>query len=392
MKINMTAKQKLTLFYFLAIIPFVPIDYVTFLFPLWPKITEVGRILLLVFFVGCMVKARKKPSLPLAVAIVYFLGCFVSTFLADIKYSTLVGGGLYLFGMTLLIEDGVSRDVDAMIDGMLLFFEILIYANLLYYLLHSAGYLVHAGYRYDSLFGNRNTVIRQVFPGIVLGATRAFRTKEKITLRFACMFLSLIFYLLRVRAMTATMGMLVFASAIVWYSFRKKSGIFKYEYFAVLSGWISIQFAVLRRFAFAQGFITKILRKNMMLSGRIRIWRRMPKVISARSFFGYGQLRYNRVPGLIRGADPHNVLLGTLFYGGIFGLVILILMLIIFGRKIYIDRKQGRRLLFIFEAGLCATFVMWCFEPYTAINNFYKAYILLVMAYYCKEFEKGRTL
>jgi len=377
--------KKNSISYFLMIIPFIPIAYLTYLTSIFATIFSYARVVVIVILLVRLFLIRRKFTVTLGLALLYFVAGFFSTFIAGQSYYTLLYDSSYLLGLTLLVEDGVFFDADAFVDGCLIWFEILIYANLLYFILQPNGYQENF-----YLFGNYNSTIRYIFPGFILGAIHAFRLKNRITLRFCCMFLAFLYFLIRVGSMTSIFGMLIFIIAILFYMWRKKSGLFKFEFFIVLSLALTYFFAILGRFNIFENIITNIFRRSMTLSGRTVIWSRTILEISKRPIWGYGELNIDETRGLLNGAtDPHNMYLGTLFYGGIIGIVVLSIILLVILRQIRSCRKYSTQIAMIFDAGFCAYFLMWNFESFSNVDEFYKIFLFFVMAYYCVNFAKG---
>ncbi len=385
--------KKNSIIYFFMIIPFVPISYLFNLIPYFSTIYLVARIFVILILLFRLFTTRRKFTVPLGLTILFIIVSFFSTLMAGVSEYTLLYYSIYLLGLTLLIEDGVYFDVDAFINGCMLWFEILIYANLLYFFINPDGYiLVDQPDRTSTyyLMGNYNATVRSVFPGVILSTIHAFKIKNRITLRFCCMFLALLFFIIRVGSMTSLFGLLIYAIALLFYMWRKKSGIFKFEYFIIISVALTYIFAISGRFHIFENIITQILGRNMTLTGRTTIWARTLLEIAKRPIWGHGQLNEEATRALLGGAlDPHNVYLGSLFYGGIIGLAVLVIILLVILRKIRRGRKDCPQMAMIFDAGCCAYFIMWNFEPFAHISDFYHIFMFFIMAFYCINFANG---
>jgi len=212
LKIKINTKA---LFYFLLLLPFFPVEYIVYCFPFIGRLCTYTRILV---FVILMLRffVRRKISVPLIFAGIIIISSLISAFMADISIYTSLYNSVYLLGITLLVEDGVKNDIESFIEGSLFLFEILTYANLIFYIFNPEGYITG-----HYLLGNKNTVVRKILPGIVLGALHAYKIKSRITLRFSIMIFSLLFFLMCSGAITGTLGALIFVIVLL-YSMLKK--------------------------------------------------------------------------------------------------------------------------------------------------------------------------
>ncbi len=392
------SKNKNKIFYFCSFIPFTLIDFIQDNISIWSTLCACLRLAIIFALLLKSFKIRNRLSTPDFFVLLYLVLGFFSACIYSIRikldvavwFKNVYYGvyyATYLVGITLILEEGIRSDIDSLVGGALLWFEVLIYANLIFYLIHPLGYANIGKTNASYFLGNYNTTIRKVFPGLVFGALYAFKSKRRLTVRYACMYLALFYFLFNVRAAVALVGLVIFGLGIIFFSLRGTSGVFRFEYFILLSVVITIVFVAFGQLEVLSGFITEVLGKGESLASRSRIWARAIELIQEQPVFGYGFVSIQYTKGIMRDAvDPHNIYLGILYYGGIIGMVLLAVILYVVNRRIRSFRGKNSVAAAVFDVAFCAYFFIWNFEPTAGITEIYKIFAIMVMAYYCGEF------
>lgn len=141
--------------------------------------------------------------------------------------------------------------------------------------------------------------------------------------------------------------------------------------------------------AFVRWFVVDLLKKNMTLSMRTKVWKISMEYFLGSPILGYGN-NIKKKMQLLGVAYGHNIYLDILIQTGILGLIIFSIVLLMF---LYIyNSKKKKGITGITDYMLaCFAFAMifvWQFESYNNYYGFPLFFILLVM----KDFGEGKTL
>lgn len=387
LKINRKETKKV-FFWIIMLIPFVPIQYLNTTFPFIKSVYAYGRMAVIFLMTYMIAVVLKRISIPIIMSILIIIAAFISSYLRGVDLYSVFGYSLYLLGFTMVVDCGISKDRTEFLKSMLVYYGAMIVLNYLFTLKFPNGYVYDYGDMY--MFGNHNTTVRKLMPGLYAGLLYSFYRHRRLRWWFYLLYFLLILFCIHVWSATSIGGMIVLGAAIFYFTITNKQGIFQYKYFFVGSVVITMIFAVLQnfqQFKAVEFIITNILNKDPTLSTRTIVWSNTIKLIAESPILGYGQADTEVNRKLLGAASAHNVFLDELYFGGIVGLVLLFAVVIIVGKAI--QREKDRKLnvvIVITEAIFCSYFIMWNFEPFADLNSFYVIYGMFTMAYYCGKF------
>ena len=376
------------LFWIFLLFPFIPINYLTSTYSICGTIYTFLRCLVVFVLVFRLIVHHRRLSFPLIHACIFIGVAFISSYIGKVDLHRVFSYAILFIGFILIIEDGIRTDIVNLIRAMSIFFRILIVANFIFICLFPNGFSIEYGVQYY-MFGNYNTTIRKVMPGLIASLIYSFYKKGKISVWFYIIYGLMLAFSLYVGSATTIVGLFIFLIPILLYLYTGKQGIFKYHYFFCGSIVITVVFAILQNFStfrFLEVFITQILKKDMTLSSRTTVWANALSLIKENWFWGYGQVDTDINRQLLGAATAHNVFLDMLYYSGIVGLILLVVLVIVVGKKLSRARRNCNITVVIFDAVFCSYFLMWNFEPFADLNSIYVIYGMFIMAYYCDKF------
>lgn len=378
-------KLRKTLFWMLMLVPFAPVQYLNSVFPIINSLYAYGRIIVILLMVFFIVYSQKCIHVPVILALILCGASFVSSYLGGIDLSRVLSYAIFLIGFTLVIDCGINLNPGVFLKSAALFYGLLIVLNFIFMQIYPDGYTEEYGALY--LFGNYNTTIRKLMPGMYGGLLYSFYKKGRIKWWYYILYLLLMAFCIHVWSATAIVGLVVLLIAVTFFMATARQGVFQYKYFFIGSFALTMIFAVLQnfqKFRIIELFITNILKKDMTLSTRTSVWERTISAISEKPIWGYGQVDTVINRARLGAASAHNIFLDELYFGGIIGLIILLLIVVVVGKKIHNEKKStGNVAVAVTEAIFCSYFIMWSFEPFGDLNSFYIMYGMFTMAYYC---------
>ena len=105
---------------------------------------------------------------------------------------------------------------------------------------------------------------------------------------------------------------------------------------------IFILVVLMQNLYFFSSFLQTVLRREVTLSGRTRLWSRAFSVFLQEPVWGVGQGQGNEIFGF---ATTHNRYMNTLFTGGIVGIVLFAILLILICKKLNNTKENVTRIL-----------------------------------------------
>lgn len=180
------------------------------------------------------------------------------------------------------------------------------------------------------LYGNVNTVIRRITPGICCSMIISYNNNKKFSIP-TLIFMGGIIYSAIAIYFTAT-AIVSIAVIVLWISFNKFTKESSYRKYSIAIIFIIIFefFIVLTSNAkWLMTFITTFFNKTITFSGRTFLWSRTYELILQKPILGYGLKDSEELILLIgNGSGSHNYYLDLLFRSGLIGLLSVIILIV----------------------------------------------------------------
>ena len=210
-----------------------------------------------------------------------------------------------------------------------LILNIIYYALSILFMLTRRDFYIKYGFNY--LIGNKFALsylgLNILFLYSFLYINKGEKSKKNIIIIFIIFLISL-YVSITSECTTALLGNIIF---IILYLKRIESLTKPRNILIVLliSCCILILFSsILLNISFIQDFIVNVLKKDLSLTGRVDIYRDVLPIINSKIFIGYGYGNsYEILDNLIGAPNTQNALLEWVFYSGILGTLLLILMI-----------------------------------------------------------------
>lgn len=232
----------------------------------------------------------------------------------------------------LLLVDVIDNNIKIIsfihvIRDLTLFFFII---NLLMIILYPTGI---PSITYDPqfpnyLYGNVNSTIKHILPGMCCSSLLDFRKNKKVSL-YTFIFIFGIFYqaLFIYFTATAVLNCLFILFWIHTFCLSNKYNIKKVYLISIILIFI-IEIMLVSRLE-VLSLISNIFGKDFTFSGRAYLWDNVMNLITKKLFIGYGVIDESLVVYLIGNFyGSHNYFLDVLFQRGIIGLILLIIIMI----------------------------------------------------------------
>ena len=377
---------KSTFFWIIILIPFIPINYITTTYPITTTLYAGARYGVIIILLCRSIYKKRKLSKPIWMCIFFIIATSISSCLGGIDTYRVFSYCVIFFGMALIIDDGMRKDCIAFIRAMTILFSGLIILNFIFMIIFPNGYMIAHGVKMY-LFGSYNTTLRKLMPGIYATVLYSFYKKNRICWWFIFDYALLMIFCVHVWSATSIVGLIIFIIPILIYIVFGTQLFFRYDIFFAVSILLTFIFAVLQNFKsfkLIQFVIVDILNKDMTLSSRTTVWSNTIRYIKDSPIWGYGQIDSEINRKLLGAAAAHNIFLDELYYGGIVGLILLIILVFLVGKVLNDERKKISIISVISDALFCSYFIMWNFEPFADLNSFYMMFAMFTMTYYCK--------
>lgn len=232
----------------------------------------------------------------------------------------------------LLLVDVIDNNIKIIsfihvIRDLTLFFFII---NLLMIILYPTGI---PSITYDPqfpnyLYGNVNSTIKHILPGMCCSSLLDFRKNKKVSL-YTFIFIFGIFYqaLFIYFTATAVLNCLFILFWIHTFCLSNKYNIKKVYLISIILIFI-IEIMLVSRLE-VLSLISNIFGKDFTFSGRAYLWDNVMNLITKKLFIGYGVIDESLVVYLIGNFyGSHNYFLDVLFQRGIIGLILLIIIMV----------------------------------------------------------------
>lgn len=365
---------------FFLILPHIEPICVRSLWPTIDTVFDVGRLLSALLVLYLYVLKKKLPSMP-----VWFLGAlqiwlqFVTYLRAQVTIVHAFTGVATYLAVALLI-DFFSSNTKALLSGLMLNMEIMIYPNLVSVLLYyPTGFYQSESNVPNYFLGGRNSFMTYVLPTIVIALLYFALTGKK--LRPLLLIAAGVVSISIVWSATSICGLLTFSAVLLLCKTSAKKVITYWTIFIstlVIDLLISV-FRLMDRILLLADFIESFLRKEITLTGRTAIWDSFYQRFLDSPWIGYG-VGAEAVVG--SGLGAHNQWFHFLLAGGVIGLVLFLMFNFSTAKKLI--QNGNYRCATLFYAFFASAYIIFIAEVYLGAPWMY---IPLMLAYHVDKFE-----
>lgn len=222
------------------------------------------------------------------------------------------------------------------------------------------------------LYGNMNSTIKYIFPGLGCSLIIDYLERKKISIHTVIFFVGMFYFNINVYFMaTAAIAMLFI---IMWLLFRKLINRNpKLVFIILLCVIFLIQVTVVMQFGnqFLGNFIADIFGKSITFSGRSFLWTNCIFSIVKKPLLGHGLVPESLLHALVgNSAGAHNYYLDIVFQRGIVGLSIFIFFILYILKKM--EWKTPLRMDTYILLGICSAYlIMFLSEPFYNTEKFH---------------------
>ncbi len=308
---------------FLTLAPFCEPTYFANCLPVIHDLYMVLEFLVLVYVAYKLIRDRKMTR---AVIVLFLFQLYLVTVTVILggRATYALNSLLVATGAFLVVETFYEKDEKSFLAGGIALYLIIAIASLLSIFLFPDGlYRANNGiYGAYYLYGHKNDVLFNLFPGLVFAMVYAIKEKTPGSCWLATLFTAVVFAnVLVLNSVTSSLAcFILYALFLVARKGKLKrlSGValvvlVVFVFTLILTGGVQFLF----------GGIFDALNRDLTFSSRTFIWERAISAISSNPIFGYGveetAITKMRFGGF---TTPHNFALAELFYGGIVGVLL----------------------------------------------------------------------
>ena len=270
--------------------------------------------------------------------------CIQQTFVFGVTLFN--GGNIYTcavlaFSITsvVLLYDGMRYDREVFLSSQLFCVELVIYINLITELLFPGGlYVEDVGFdRVTALnwfLGYYNQHSKFFIPALMF----AWLYKETTGEKLRTYFLTCGIFISALLVWSGGVLMTLFGMAFAYVLLKNRTSLFHYYSYWSIHIFFFFFIVVLKIQNVFQWLIDGVLGKWKSLLVRMDLWDRTLKLISEAPLFGHGRFDPSTrelESGLTWARHAHNLLLETLYQGGLVNLVFWVVIVIVAGKKLY---------------------------------------------------------
>lgn len=301
------------------------------------------------FSVGFILLHIKKIRFNLVMVVIILLetALWISTLRAGTPLGSVSKQVISVTAFIFIIDIMLKEDAKRCIRVLYIIMELLIYTNVVSMLLFPNGLyhpLAVAGTKKYYFLGHQNAMGLYSTIAIVLGEFR-LQVDEDENYKFRrLIFLEAvsIFYVIRVWSVTSLLSVTCIIIINFYNRISKKGWRVSLALSLVLNVLIFILVVLMQNLYFFSSFLQTVLRREVTLSGRTRLWSRAFSVFLQEPVWGVGQGQGNEIFGF---ATTHNRYMNTLFTGGIVGIVLFAILLILICKKLNNTKENVTRIL-----------------------------------------------
>ena len=306
--------------------------------------------------------------------IVFYTILLISTIInsGQLKTAYLAHSVIGIGACSLILYGFNKYKVENVLKALIISLEIYVTINLISVFLYPDGLYVLRSFSGDTtnpgyILGHRNNSIEYCIPLVGFNILLELYQNKKYTINhFYCLFISIITVVLT-WSVNAILCML-FITVMDLYIVKKKKTIIGVKNLYLGSACLSILIIVYNVQSYFSDFLLSFFHRSITFSSRTRIWSKSLTAILNNYWFGYGieedVVKYQRIG---HPNSCHNYFLDYLYYGGIFLLVdVTIMILSIVKRFNKIDSIIKSRIAVVYGG----YFILWIATPIHRNNLF----------------------
>lgn len=355
-------------------------SYINTLLDQYPILDYSQTLTSIVLMVLIIIRHKFRFTVPLFWLILQSSVLIISTKINNGELSTVLKNSMLLILLCLTL-DVIIRDKGQLyalltvVRNLMLLFLVI---DIIYTLIMPDGIPdITFGVTPYFLYGNMNTTIKYIFPGLCCSFILDHLKNKRIsfyTLAFLFGFLFLCFHI----HFMAT-GVIGIFFVFFWMLFQKEiSKHPKIIFFMIILMVLVVETQVI--FKAGEGsfanFISSALGKDLSFSGRAPLWMRTMTAIQNKPMLGYGLRQPDYVQTVVGlKAGSHNYYLDIMFQAGVIGLLVFLSIIVYIFRKIKKDLNIYEYILLGF---LCAYLIMFLSEPFYSTEKFHMPIIYLL--------------
>lgn len=371
--------NKLTLYSILVFLPFLEPSY----FVRNSIIHKVFLILRLISYMMVIYKVstnyrKKKPSFAILLIFLLFFQLLVSTYINGVNTISAFQYMIKMIPCIVYVDSFDKGRIKYVIKALVIILSIYIYINFITVILFPSGLYVGDKVKETYYFlGHNNSAIKFLLPAIIFRGLYEYLEYNRITCKTYIIAIISILTVIITWSNTAMIGIGIMVLYIFILRKIKINYILKVLFFLPI-----VLFLILvlqNQLQWLSYIIVDLFGKEMSLTGRVDIWNLAIKAISRRPLWGYGyDVKLYEIENMFfEPSSCHNYFLDLLFRGGIFQLVIQLILnwvcCISLSKKI---TKESKLLGF----GILSYFIIWQVEVFT-FTGVPLMFIIFILAY-----------
>lgn len=289
----------------------------------------------------------------------YYVVYSYSTYITNGDFGLLFSHAILTIGFVMWLELLLRNKPHIALYSLNLIYSILVYSNIVYYLIFPDGYISYTdSNRY--LLGVPNQFAATLIPAVIISVIYSMIRFKKIILSTWILIVAVLFSLAYFWSATAIVGI----SLIIIYLLLFHKGWIKYfvnnttiSFMIIFLFLTVVYFNNLNIFSF---IIEDLLDKDLTLSTRTIIWEHAKLMINESPLFGYGAIEGNRYVYFNEWnqKDAHNMILHILLQTGVVGLSIIIFLVILMFKRLSIYKFNSISKFILFSFFVTSTIML----------------------------------
>lgn len=332
--------RHMPIIYLFMLIPFFEPAYVEDRLWLIDKLFMALQITALFFSIFLVVKKKINISTLFICIIGYQLYLCVVTFVSQGNAIAIVSSTARVFSLFVILSVGLRAEPRRLLVCLRTYFMLLLVLMLVTTLVAPEGmYALEAASIQEAtnpndiryFLGHKNNTVMFLFPGMLSAGICWFQTKKLIDGMFAGVFMLISAAIaLFTDSMTSLVVCVLIVVALI---FANIPIIQKVNPFGWLMASLAADVAVsIVRVQEVMPAITRLFGRTVTFSGRTQIWDRMFELLRERPLFGYGyeyaDITKARFPN-DSFTSAHNIYLSSCYYGGLLGLLMMLVCIVV---------------------------------------------------------------
>ena len=364
--------------YFLLLVPFFKPPYFGVVSEMISSIYNICQIISAVITAFLVFRKRKISKIIIYITIFEAI-IILSTIINDGNLKGCILNAIQAIVLCLLVDYGVRYNKKALLNSLLLIFEILIITNLITIFMFPDGMYSNpiSGYKENWFLGFDNSHIVYLMLGITISVIYSYLYFKRLTLRtYFIIIISIITVLIRWSA-TGVVGILLLFIYLISRGLINKFKFFNIKNYTIIYLISFFGIVILRIQNYFSYLIVDVLKKDLTFTGRTHIWDRTITFIKQSPYIGCGYFE-----GIIRqykyhiwgAVHAHDQILEILYLGGI-------ALLIVFAIIIYLMIKELNK----YRTYKLTKFISWIIFIFmimmlTEVYSFEKIFLLVILA------------